>query len=223
MTAEFIVGLTYADRMRITTEARHRALGDYFGSELAALTSLMGPMTEGPEWPAGAAWLAARHGGNACIVSDGLSDPWVERERGDIGLGLEVFIESPDSGVPVSAPLTALADSWLFPMLAEISHTLVGYARLSERLRAGECLSMEFNIDHLKDGRGRVGALLIPVPAARLSLPGGDVQLVAATVLTPAELKFLRGKGEQGRRELADRLAAADSGLLSLLRRPSLL
>lgn len=224
MTPDFIVGLNYADRLRIATEARHKAMGEYFGSELAALTSLMGPMSEGPDWPAGPAWLAARRGERACIVSDGLSDPWVERRRGDIGLGLEVFIEQADAGIAADAPLTALADTWLFPMVAEVSHTLASYPRLCEKLLAGELLSLEFNIDHLKDGRGPAGVMLglAPQPAAVLLLPGGEVSLVAATLLTPAELGYLRGKGESGRRVLAEKLKAAGIGQRSLSRRPSL-
>jgi hypothetical protein len=223
MTPDYIVGLSYADRLRMATEDRHQAIGAYFGSELLALTSLMGPMSDGPEWPAGAAWMAARHGTHACIISDGLSDPWVERKLGDTGLGLEVFIESPDAGIADDAPLSAIADTWLFPMLAEISHTLAGFSRLCERLVAGELLSLEFNIDHIKDGRGKTGALLsMPAnPASKLALRGGEVQLIAATLLTTAELSFLHGKGEAGRRELAERLEAAGSGQLSLLHRPS--
>lgn len=223
MNSEFMVGLSYADRLRIATEARHQAIGAFFDCELLALTSLMGPMSDGPEWPAGAAWLAARHGDHGCIISDGLSDPWVERDRGDTGLGLEVFIESPDVGISADTPLAVLADTWMFPMLAEISHTLAGYSRLCDRLVAGELLSLEFNIDHIKDGRGRAGALLSLAQhsAAELSLPGGKVQLVAATLLTPAELSYLRGKGASGRCELADKLSASATGRLSLLHRPS--
>jgi len=217
---EFIVGLSYADRLRLATDARHQALKSYFDSELESLTSLMGPMSEGPEWPAGAAWLAAKHGENGCIISDGLSDPWVERQRGDIGLGLEVFIESPD--VKIShKPLSALADTWLFPMVAEISHTIANYVKLSERLLSGELVSLEFNIDHIKDGRGKVGALLSPI--STLSLYGGDVSLIAATLLTPAELRFLRGKGESGRRDLAEKLNETGTKQLSLLHRPSVI
>lgn len=224
MNDEFIVGLGYADRLRIATEARHSAIAEYFGSELAPLTSLMGPMSDGPEWPAGAAWLAARPRGHGCIVSDGLSDPWVERERGDTGLGIEVFMTSPDTGIATDAPLHTLADTWLFPMLAEISHTLAGFARLGEKLLNGEYLSLEFNIDHIKDGRGWAGALLKQPDQAsgKLQLPGGEVRLIAATLLTPAELRYLRGKGEPGRRELAAQLSAAGIGHTSLLHRPSL-
>lgn len=224
MNPESIVGLTYADRMRIITEARNQAISECLATELHSLTSLMGPMSDGPEWPAGAAWLAAWHGNNGCIISDGLSDPWVERDRPETGLGLEVFVESPDTGIPATAPATRLADTWLFPMLAEISHSLAGYAKLSEKMLNGELLSIEFNIEHIKDGRGRVGALLnIPsVLTTNLVLPCGEIRFVPATLLTGAELRFLRGKGEAGRRELADKLHTAGIGHLSLLNRPSL-
>ena len=109
-------------------------------------------------------------------------------------------------------------------MLAEISHTLAGYAKLSEKLLNGELLSLEFNIEHIKDGRGRVGALLnIPGDlSTTFSLPCGDIRFVPATLLTGAELRFLRGKGEAGRRELSEKLHAAGIGHLSLLNRPSL-
>ncbi|MCK9608901.1 MAG: hypothetical protein M0R33_20870 [Methylomonas sp.] len=223
MTTEFIVGLTYADRLNLATQARHEAIKARFNSEVAALTSLMGPMSDGPEWPAGAAWLAARHAQNACIISDGLSDPWVERDKPETGLGLEVFIETPDAGLAGDVPLTKLADTWLFPLLAEVSHTLANYAKLCEKLLADELLSLEFNIDHIKDGRGRVGALLNKPrqDATDLSMPGGTISLIAATLLTVDELKFLRGKGLNGRLALADKLYAAGVGHLSLLHRPS--
>lgn len=217
----FIVGFSYADRLRLATDARHQALKSYFDSELESLTSLMGPISEGPEWPAGAAWLATKHGENGCIISDGLSDPWVERQLGDIGLGLEVFIESPD--VKIShKPLNALADTWLFPMMAEISHTIANYVKLSEKLLTGELVSLELNIDHIKDGRGRVGVLLSPT-TAKLLLPGGEVSLVVTTLLTSAELHFLRGKGETGKCDLAEKLNVAGIIGLSLLHRPSVI
>ena len=54
-----------------------------------------------------------------------------------------------------------------------------------------------------------------------MPMPGGTVSLIAATVLTIDELKFLRGKGLAGRMELADKLYEAGVGHLSLLHRPS--
>lgn len=221
MAYDFIVGLSYADRLRMVTEARHHAIGDYFAAEAIPLTSLMGPMSEGPEWPAGPAWLALRHREYACVVSDGLSDPWVERDRGELGLGLEVYLQSPCPANLADLSASALADSWLFPMLAEISHILAGYARLAERLRGGESVSLELNIDHLKDGLGRRGVLIDPQSAIKLALPGGEVLLLAVCLLNPDESKFLRGKGEAGRMALSERLRAAGMGDMSLPQRDS--
>jgi hypothetical protein len=225
MTNEFVVGLTYADRLRMATTARHQSIRQIMDSELVELTTLMGPMSDGPEWPAGPAWIATRHSNNGCVISDGLSDPWVERDRPETGRGLEIFIESADSGIGDDDSLSRLADTWLFPMTAEISHTLVGNPKLCERLINGELSSLEFNIEHIKDGRGRVGALLnMPTPFSNsLTLPGGYVRLVPATLLTVAELRFLRGKGEAGRQELAEKLTAAGVGHLSFLNRPAVI
>ncbi|MGD0961705.1 MAG: hypothetical protein ABSB19_17990 [Methylomonas sp.] len=222
MSSEHIVGLTYADRLRLATESRHQALREDLQAELLSLTTLLGPMSDGPEWPAGPAWLAARHGRHACVISDGLSDPWVERDKPETGLGLEVYIESPDVIVTGEEALAGLADTWLFPMLAEISHTLAGNPSLCRKLRAGELSSLEFNIEHIKDGRGRVGALL-NVSSRPLQLSGGEVRLVAVTLLTVGELHYLRGKGDAGRRQLADKLQTSGVGHLSVLSRPELI
>jgi hypothetical protein len=220
------VGLRYSDRLLQAEKARTAALNELGGGASTALTSLLGPMGEGPEWPAGPAWRALRRNGRVLVFSDGLSDPFVERDRPETGLGLEVYIDSPESGLPDNAPLDAAADTWIFPAIAEVSHTLAGHHRLRDSLLGGGLLSMEFTIDHLKDGRGRLGALLnVPaedVPAA-IVLPGGEVRLVAVTLLMPEELTFLRTLGASGRGELAVRLKAAGIGHLSLPSRASVI
>lgn len=220
MTAE----LSYADRLDLATQSRHEAIQKRFNENIAPLSSLMGPMSDGPEWPSGAAWLATHHKGNACIISDGLSDPWVERDKPETGLGLEVFIETPDIDLPDNQDLTKLADTWMFPMMAEISHTLASYPRLCEKLLAGEVLSMEFNIEHIKDGRGRVGALLHLPQGFDCSWQNtfGEIKLFAATLLTAEELRFLRGKGSAGRQQLLEKHYSNNIGHISLLHRPSL-
>lgn len=223
MNTDYLIGLTYADRLRLATTARHESAGRLFGGKVTELTSLMGPMGENPNWPAGPAWLAARHGDNAYIISDGLSDPWVERDLPETGLGLEVYMASADTGITAERPLTDLADSWLFPMTAEISHTLAANPGLCRKLLADEPGSLEFNIEHIKDGRGRTGVLLDPGddPGMSLNLPGGPVKLVSAILLTLEEMRFLRGKGRAGRLELTRRLTSAGYRRLSLLHRPS--
>lgn len=220
------VGLRYSDRLQQAIQYRTQALDALGGGQSAALTSLMGPMGQGPDWPAAAAWRAIRREGRLLIFSDGLPDPWVERNRPETGLGLEVFIDSPDSALPADAPLAQAADTWLFPLIAEVSHLLAGARRLRETLLENRLASLEFTIDHLKDGRGRVGALLnmpaADIPAS-IELPGGPVRLVAVTLLNPDELAFLRQGGAAARESLAAKLAVAGIGHLSLPRRDSVL
>jgi len=225
MTNPQISAPSYGERLEQAVTSRHQAIQSCFQSELFSLTSLMGPMNDGPEWPSDASWLALKHGDCACILSDGLSDPWVERDRAATGLGVEVFVESPDIQLAEGESMMALSDTWLFPMTAEISHTLASYPRLCAKLLSGEPLSLRFNIEHIKDGRGLVGALLhqprtLPT---ELDTAFGPVALIAATLLTTEELRWLGGRGEAGRRELLEKLYAAGIGPRSLSQRTSVI
>ncbi len=214
----------YGERLQQAGNSRHAAICSAFDSEPFLLTSLMGPV-DGPEWPSDPAWLALEVDGCGAILSDGLSDPWVEKDRLATGLGLEVMVRSPEIA-PLQGELLTLADSWLFPMTAEISHTLASYPRLCGRLLEGEPLSMRFNIEHIKDGRGLAGALLhqprdLPAGVNSLATAGGDVTLIVATLLTQEELRWLGGRGEEGRCTLLERLYAEGVGSRSLARRDS--
>jgi hypothetical protein len=211
--------ISYAVLLEQAASGRHQAIAETFDARLFSLTSLMGPMSS--EWPSDASWLTLAHHDCACIISDGLSDPWVERDRPDTGLGLEVFLETPDLAVSEEQPM-AIADTWLFPMTAEVSHTLASYPRLCEKLLAGIPLSLRFNIEHIKDGRGLAGALLHrPPDLPDLDMATGTVALVAATLLTNDELHWLVGRGEAGRRELLEALYQSGIGSRSLLQRAS--
>jgi hypothetical protein len=215
--AGFPEGLRYADRLRLAAEARAAAVDGLADGPGVALTSLLGPLGEGPEWPAGPAWRAIRREGRVLIFSDGLSDPWVDRKLPETGLGLEVYVDSPASGLAAGAPLVNAVDTWLFPMIAEVSHLLAGRSTIRSSLLGGGLGSLEFMIDHLKDGLGHRGALLNPGPdgmPATILLPGGQVGLVAVTLLMPSELLYLRRGGS--REELARRLRQAGVGHWSL-------
>jgi len=216
---------SYADRLTSASSARRTALEVLFNSELFSLTSMMGPVNDGPSWPSDAAWLAGYLGDAACIISDGLSDPWVELDRPATGLGLEVFVASPDVGAHMAESLLDLADTWLFPMTAEISHTLATYPRLASQLLRKEPVAIRFNIEHIKDGRGLVGAMLhIPPPWANgITTLAGKIELVAATLLTADELGWLVGKKLPGRQQLLAQLYAQGVGYRSLSGRGSVI
>lgn len=216
--------LSYSQRLQQAENHRHTGLRKIADGELFSLTSMMGPINDGPQWPSDAAWLAMSINGNAVIVSDGLSDPWVEPDRPATGLGLEVFVESPDVLLSAQAPLQ-IADSWMFPMIAEISHTLASYPNLVTKLINNEPLALRFNIEHIKDGRGLVGALLHTPPefTSGINTLLGEVKLVAATLLTGDELHWLAGKKLAGRRELLNKLYREGVGRQSITTRPSVI
>lgn len=205
---------SYAERLDSAIKARHQAFEGYFGGPLFSLTSLMGPISDGPAWPSDAAWLACEYEAMACIVTDGLSDPWVEPDRLDNGLGLEVFIATPELKIDPSNPM-AIADTWLFPMIAEISHTLASYPRLCSRLINSEPVSLRCNIDHLKDGKGLRSVLLYP---AEHQIAHWNTQMVVATILTPVEAQWLVGKSENGRQSLTGAIQQNGVRGASLLR-----
>ncbi|WP_221794517.1 hypothetical protein [Oceanobacter mangrovi] len=214
--------LSYADKLELAAGSRQQALQQLFDYPLFSLTSLMGPV-DGPDWPSDAAWLVSKLEGEACLISDGLSDPWVEPDRPQTGLGLEVLLVSSDFQLVEGESAMVMADTWMFPMIAEISHTLACYPRLCSKLLAAEPLSLRFNIEHIKDGRGLVGALLHQPRdmVSQIDTEFGPVQLIAATLLTGKELSWLVGKGEEGRRQLLERLYDAGVGCRSLGRRAS--
>lgn len=213
----------YSQRLHRASSARHRALSELLGVDLFSLTSLMGPINDGPEWPSDAAWLTWVRNGRAGIISDGLSDPFVELNRPAHGLGLEVYLESPDC-LPVEgqSPM-AISDTWLFPMAAEISHTLAAYQRLCVPLLAGEPVAIRFNIEHIKDGRGLVGALLhTPSNLAQgLDTLTGNIRLTCASLLTVEELRWLVGRKLEGRKKLLNLLEQAGVAGLALSERDS--
>ncbi|MCG8317338.1 MAG: hypothetical protein MI976_29320 [Pseudomonadales bacterium] len=214
---------TYSERLKQAAISRHHALEQAFKSPLFSLTSLMGPINDGPEWPSDAAWLALGDHESVTIISDGLSDPWVEKNRPPTGLGLEVYIKSRDPELTNTSDLMSLTDTWLFPMTAEISHTLASYPRLCDKLLANEPLSMQLNIEHIKDGRGLVTVLLHAPEHTLAAIENnfGKVQLVGTTLLTQNESRWLAGKGAQGRLQLKSALIAAGIDCLATTNRQS--
>lgn len=198
----------YSQRLKQASQSRHQALEKAFHNPLVALTSLMGPINDGPEWPSDAGWLALGSEDSVRIISDGLSDPWVEKDRPPTGFGLEVYVKSEQLS---QVDPGSLSDTWMFPMVAEISHTLAAYPRLGEKLCRGEPLSMQLNIDHLKDGVGLRGVLLHAPQndIAEISNDFGNIQLIGTTLLTPTEYRWLSGKGLEGRSQLKESLIQA--------------
>jgi hypothetical protein len=170
----------------------------------------------GPLWPGHRqAWrVIHRDNGNTLLVTDGLSDPFIDRDEPSAGLGLELVIET-------SEPLSEVRGSWPLRLLQAVTDEVVEHANVRAWLHKG-LMSMEVPGEDLPDSlvtrEGRVGVLLgleSSTLPRRISTPAGDVLLVTVKALLPAELAFMLRQGRAGPGELARRFAEAGDAHVS--------
>lgn len=184
--------------------------------------------TGAPRWPGlRQAYRVARKGGVVLIGSDGLSDPYDagHGSKGQNGIGLEVFAATDDV-------LGAVANTWLFDIVYQVSQVAAAHGELAPLLDKLGLLSLEvwdvaipashrarfFNEDD------RVCILLSagadPIPT-RVAGPLSPIRFMHAQLLLRDELDYLTEHGDDGRRELAERLIAQGVAPLSRLDRAS--
>ncbi|NMO20514.1 hypothetical protein HPC49_40155 [Pyxidicoccus fallax] len=189
-------------RLRQMDEARDAAWRSMGALEAAAIIPII---PSGPYWPGHRqAWrVIRRESGNTLLVTDGLSDPFIDREELSPGFGLELAIET-------SEPLPDVRGSWQLRLLREVADEVAEHENVRAWLHKG-LMSMEVSGDAMPEPlvtrEGRV-AVLLGLEAStlprRLPTPAGDVLLVTLKALMPAELDFLLtrrdGKGELARR-----------------------
>ncbi|HZI09541.1 MAG TPA: DUF1629 domain-containing protein [Myxococcus sp.] len=183
-------------------EAAWRALGKL---EEAAIIPLI-PF--GPLWPGHRqAWrVIHRDNGNTLLVTEGLADPFIDRDEPSTGLGLELAIET-------SEPLPEVRGSWPLRLLQTVMDEVVEHDNVRAWLHKG-LMSMEVPGEELPaplvTKQGRVGVLLGQESSTlpgRIPTPAGDILLVTVKPLLPAELAFMLQQGRAGPGELARRFA----------------
>ncbi|WP_225412245.1 imm11 family protein [Stigmatella hybrida] len=164
------------------------------------------PIVVGGGWPARRqVWrVIHRPKGRTLLVTDGLSDFFVDHVEPSVGFGLELALET-------SEPLHEVEKSWPLLLLERVGNEIAEHASVREKVKAG-FLSMEVS------GRGmpepllmkedRVGVLLGLAPSTlpgHFTMPAGEVRLVTVKVLLPVELTYLLENGKRGRDELVRR------------------
>ena len=185
----------------------------------------------GPRWPSlRQAWRVIRRPDSVIIASDGLSDPFEDDDDVFVPRGhlLEVCIEAPLAafdGDPVQA-------SWLFDVIYQISQNVADHGSIDLLLQRHGSVSMVLDVqdapEGLEDENEQVGVLLAQgastIPPL-FATPYGEVMLLTATVLQPAELVYISEAADkaQSRRDLAAALAASPSGHLSVAKRPAVI
>ena len=208
-------------------DAFYASLGTVDGDVLAPLVnpSFMG----GPRWPSlRQAWRVIRRPSSIIIASDGLSDPFEDDD--DIFEPLGYLVE-----VCVEAPLDSIdgdniAQSWLFDLIYQLSQNVADHGSIDLLVQRHGSVSMALDLqsppDGLEDGNEQVGVLIdasAPTIPASFATPYGDVMMLTATVLQPAELAHI-GEAEDraaARAALAQALAASPTGRMSVAGRPA--
>lgn len=207
-------------------DAFYASLGTPDADVLAPLLnpSFMG----GPRWPSlRQAWRVIRRPDSIIIASDGLSDPFEDDDDIFEPLGhlLEVCVEAPLDSIDGDN----LAQSWLFDLIYQLSQNVVHHGSIDLLVQRHGSVSMALDLQSppagLEDENEQVGVLLdatAPGIPASFATPYGEVMMLTATVLQPAELGFI-GEAEDraaARAALARALAASPTRRMSVAKRP---
>ena len=210
-------------------DAFYASLGDVDADVLAPLVNpaFMG----GPRWPSlRQAWRVIRRADTVILASDGLSDPFEDDDDVFVPRGhlLEVCIEAPLSAFDGQA----VAQSWLFDAIYQVSQNVADHGSIDLLVQRHGSVSMVLDVQEaptgLEDEHGQVGVLLAQGTATippSFDTPYGEVMLLTATVLQPAELAHIGNAADkaQSRRDLAAALAASPTGHLSVAQRPAVI
>lgn len=207
---------------------KRRELFDRADSERETAWSTLGvpdkevlmPIAMSASWPGHRQlWrVIRREGGRTLLLTQGLSDPFVERLEPSVGFGLELALE-------VDAAVKDISKGWPLVLMRRVSDEVAEHAHVREGLKAG-LVSMEVSGKDLPKSlvtpEGRV-AVLLGVKSRtlpeRVSTPSGDIQLVTVKVLLPSELAYLLEHGAEGQDVLARRFAESGEEHLSRVRR----
>ncbi|KAB8049888.1 hypothetical protein GCN74_27305 [Janthinobacterium sp. FT14W] len=212
-----------------TRDAFYASLGDVDADVLAPLVNpaFMG----GPRWPSlRQAWRVIRRADTIILASDGLSDPFEDDDDVFVPRGhlLEVCIEAPLAAFDGQA----VAQSWLFDAIYQISQNVADHGSIDLLVQRHGSVSMVLDVQEaptgLEDEHGQLGVLLAQGTATippSFGTPYGEVMLLTATVLQPAELAHIGNAADkaQSRRDLAAALAASPTGHLSVAQRPAVI
>jgi hypothetical protein len=199
----------------------HARLDRYWSSIGASdpdlIAYLVNPMFQGkPAWPnTRQAYRIVRPPGSLIIASDGLCDPFVGTDVTEKqGFGCEVYIEAPEFS---AADFDTLRGSWAFRVIENFAMNVADWRGLSQQIARHGVISTEFDMrgvlpDTALLADGAAGFLVNLVPSgrpARIDDMPCPIDIVALTLLTPAELDQLRTGGAAARQSLAAARAGA--------------
>jgi hypothetical protein len=192
---------------------------------------LISPEFQGaPAWPTTRqAFRTVRPAESLIIVSDGLSDLFVDTDSQEPGFGCEVFIECPDLA---GAEFADIRSSWQFDLIETLARNVAHLGGIQTPIRQHGIFSMELPAPanmpaHWLTQHGTVGALINVTVPGRPSYMEIDkdveIRLVALTILLPDETEYVVAGGAERRADIAQRLVSSGTGLASPANRRSVL
>jgi hypothetical protein len=148
------------------------------------------------------------------LVTDGLSDFFVEHAQPSVGFGLELALET-------DAVMKDVSKAWPYLLLERVGKEVAAHEGVRQELVAG-LSSLEVSGKGmprlLLTKEGKVGVLLgveSSTLPGQFSMPAGQVRLVTVKALLTAEVSYLQEHGAAGRAELARRFSESGEAHLS--------
>ncbi|BBP71256.1 hypothetical protein PHLH6_32600 [Pseudomonas sp. Seg1] len=227
-------------------EASQKALDRHWNAIGTSEKDVLGYMISpsfmgGPDWPSTRqAYRVVRRGDSIILTTEGMSDPFDGAEGMGNGFEMELFIETsdiPEHALGAPGDVDPFQRSWAFELLkhlaAEVAHAgglvhrLEKYGSMSYEIPGfsksdymSEQLPAHFVTDD--DMTGMVIGAPEPDFSTRIDdMPLSPVRLVCVTLITAAELEYIRTGGQSARDDLVARLKEAGVGHISRLDRAS--
>ncbi len=212
-------------------EARRRVWSSIGKVDDDVMAYMVSPQFSGaPAWPTTRqSYLVVRPENSVILASDGLSDLFVNTTMQDAGFECEVYIESSEL---VGAEFQDIRSSWQFDLIEMLAQNVANFGGINGALDQYGVISMELLAPANMPNRwvtntGTVGALLnlqTPQRPSTCELETGvEIRLVALTIILPDENEYIVSGGAAARRELADKILATGSGVVSSSDRKSVL
>jgi hypothetical protein len=166
----------------------------------------------GPRWPAlRQAFSVIRRDNSTIVISNGLADPFDDREEPNAGFGIEIYAET-------KAKIEGnIADSSLFKLVYAVAQQAAHSGQIADFVRKYNVITMELYADdcglqEYQNQDGMVG-IMIGVESPEIpklcNFPGGEVVLATVQVLTAEELAYVAEARAEGRNNLHEKFKAS--------------
>lgn len=220
---------TFQEHFNTSQELRNQYWSSIGQLDPDVLSFLINPsLTGGPAWPATRqSFVLVRSNHSSIIASNGLSDPFQDRQPSDNnGFKIEFFLETSDQFPSIED----VKHSWQFDIVYQVSQIAARHGGVYSLMQDLKYLSVELdNIrvpDNWKNANNSTGVLLglqHPARTQFVKLSAEEIYMVNIKLLTPAELAYCAACKDAERLAFGELLLSAPAPTLSSLERTSVI